>query len=234
MVAVNIFILFFIFGSIGMSGAVVNSNYFKILETITDNMNDHSMLLNGTAMCSVIRHRLHEHGIILDSVKSCLDSEIISEYGSKLSDIYSFFDRGESRHLKLAEDIEFEKHKVVELECPFELFFLHGIEAWALYNAPDIVLEPCYTNKILYRTGELDCFPVRNETRLTFGFEILPTTDCEQALEDLASQFLNVEEEQRLQRELPVSLSLELAMIWRYQMPNILASNAKIIKLRYP
>ena len=208
--------------------------YKSVLQTIADNTQDHSIINNGTAMCKVIKHRLLKRGIMIPSISACLEVHIDSDYGATLLDIYKMFDRAAPHFLKRQQDIEYEYRYEVKNECNIEFMFHRGIVQWSITNAPDVVFEGCYTNALLYRETPTNCTAINNGSKLHYDFETLPFDKCTDALDQLGAQRMKVEEEHRIQRELPVSLGMELAKIWRYQMPIRLENISKIVDLKYP
>ena len=216
--------LFFVFGS-----SVDNF----VLKTIQNNILDFSYILNGTAMCSVLKYRLSRHGVSIGSLSDCLSTPVNSEYGSTLESVYSKLDRCSPHYLKLVKDIETEKRVQVHKECNLDFMFDHGIRQWSEVNAPNIHLDPCYTNDMML-DNDPDCVPVHNESSLYGVFETLSFDRCYNAIDELTSQIEKVIEESRLQRELPIELSMEISRLWRYEMPIRLASGAKFINLRLP
>jgi hypothetical protein len=211
-----------------------NLKYKSVLQTIADNTHDHSIIINGTAMCKVLKHRLLKKGIMIPSISACLDVHIESEYGATLLDVYNMFDRAAPHFLKRQQDIEYEHRLEVKQECNIEFMFYRGIKQWAETNAPDVLFEGCYSNALLYRETPTNCTAINNASKLHYNFEILPFDTCIDALDQLGAQRMKVEEEHRIQRELPVSLGMEIAQIWRYQMPSRLENISKIIDLKYP
>jgi len=226
--------MLFILSFILLCIPVLASRQDNILQVITDNVQGHSQLRNGTAMCTIIKHRLSKKGIFFASVAECLAVEIDSEYGSTLLEVYSMFDRAEAHFLKKQQDVEYEDRMQVKHECNLEFMFHRGIVQWSMENAPDIVLGGCYTNAMLYRETPTNCTVINNSSKLHSDFQTLPFDLCLTALEKLSAQRMKVREEHRLQRELPVTVGMEVAKIWRYQMPSKLESISKIIELKYP
>ena len=204
-----------------------------ILSTIQNNIIDFSHILNGTAMCSVLKYRLSKHGISMGSVSECLSTLVNSEHGSTLGSVYSKLERCSPHYLKLARDIETEKRIQVHKECNIEFMFDHGIRQWSEANAPNIELDPCYANDMML-DNDPSCVPVHNDSSLYGIFETLSFDRCYNAIDELTSQIEKVIEESRLQRELPIELSMEISRLWRYEMPGKLASKAKLIYLRIP
>ena len=227
-----LFILSFILICIHVLASRRDDN--PIRQVIADNVHGHSQLRNGTAMCTVIKHRLSKRGIMIPSVAECLAVEINSEYGATLLEVYSMFDRAAPHFLKKQQDVEYEDRMQVKYECNIEFMFHRGIVQWSIQNAPDVILDGCYTNAMLYRETPTNCTVISNSSKLYDNFQTLPFDKCLDALERLGAQRMIVREEHKLQRELPVTIGMEVAKIWRYQMPSKIESISKIIELKYP
>ena len=204
-----------------------------VLETIQNNIMDFSHILNGTAMCSVLKYRLSKHGISIGSVSECLSTPVISDYGSTLEAVYSKLERCSPHYLKMARDIEYEKRLQVHKECHLEFMFDHGIEQWSKENAPNIELDACYFRDMML-DNDPNCIPIANDTSLFGMFNVLSFDRCYDAIDELTEQIGKVNEEYNLQRDLPVELSMEISRLWRYVMPQKLASIANVIYLRNP
>ena len=211
-----------------------DGRYKSVIQTIADNVHDHSILNNGTAMCKVIKHRLSKKGIMIPTISDCLGVPIVSDYGETLLDVYSMFDRAAPHYLKKQQDVEYEKRIDVKFECKIEFMFHRGILQWAIDNAPDITFDECYTDALVYREHPTNCTAMNNNTNLYYDFETLPFDKCIDALDALGAQRLNVRVEHKIQRELPVTLQMEVAKIWRYQMPTQLEAISKTVDLKYP
>jgi hypothetical protein len=113
------------------------------------------------------------------------------------------------------------------------MFFPFGVDKWALKNVPELSFEFCYIDPHV-RTRAPDCIPFNNDTVTTGDFSIAPTEPCEYSLELLNTRHLLVEEEHILQRNLPVLLPMDIASIWRHQMPEKLMASAHVIELKFP
>ena len=205
----------------------------SILDRIRESIHDHSHIQNITSLCEVIRERLLKHGVVMSSISGCESESVDSEYGSTLSEVYSNFARIDPKFLREKEyDVVASRYNVSKW-CAPEMFFPFGVDKWALKNVPELSFEFCYIDPHV-RTRAPDCIPFKNDTVTTGDFSIEPTEPCEYSLELLNTRHLLVEEEHILQRNLPVLLPMDIASIWRHQMPEKLMASAHVIELKFP
>ena len=212
---------------------VLCQSSLSILDRIRESVHDHSHIQNITSLCEVIRERLLKHGVVMSSISDCESESVDSEYGSTLSEVYSNFARIDPKYLREKEyDVVTSRYNVSKW-CAIDMFFPFGIDKWALKNVPTLTFEKCFTDPYA-RTRPSDCIPLKNETTTSGDFSIASTEPCEYSLELLNKRHLLVEEEHILQRNLPVLLPMDIATIWRYQMPEKLMASAHVIELKFP
>lgn len=235
-------LIFFVFVNkiisvVPTSEAIIRS---ILVQTIGENVHDHGLLptsaFNPSAIdiCTVVKHRLSKHGIIMSSVFDCVSTKIDSIYGESIYELYQTFHRLEPRFLKRRMDDEYVARLKVKHACVFSFMFQSGILQWSIDNAPDVKLDRCLSEPMLSGSTPEDCFPVRNDTVLYHDFALLPFQNCTTAIDNLNTKRLKVRDERELQRELPVLLDMDIAKVWRYQMPNKIEEISHVIGLKHP
>lgn len=210
---------------------VVGATDLRILRRIEQCVHSYAYVPDVDAMCHVVIERMKFKGIFLDSPSLCTNASIVSEHGSTLSELYSMYDKLDSKHLKthLAElNIQsFECKRT----CQFTLLFDGSIQRWVDKHAPVPMPADCYPYP-----GSLNgppCVPFVNITLGDFALSHDAFQVCMDCLHDYDER-VRIYNNFRLDFiRFPAMLTREIALVWRHQMPTILANAAASVIIKY-
>ena len=212
---------------------VVNS--LTTLQLIQSNIYDHNHLESAAEICQVILARLSHRGIFIHSNEDCVHTQIESEFGSTIEELYRNYERIGPQFLKKAQATAAGQRAQVGDFCKWQLLFKHGLEEWTWENVPDLPINECYDKQIFHNTRN-NCTVIDTSTFPWFGsFALEPFDFCIQNLEELSDKRLRVRDVKEQQRTLPIILDMEISNVWHKQMPyKLLDMHHKIHKLRHP
>jgi len=193
----------------------------NIIHTIKESVipDSYVRIKNAESLCDLITSRLAYYGIELKNKKDCLDAQITSKYGNTIQQLYSKFNATDSNILKTENIRVKRKRKECVVKCPIEQLLGTYIEKWVHNQIPMIKTNTCFKNKVK------DCEPIEN---MTLGdFQVEPFDECYNCFDEyeLVAQeyyFFYVEF-----KNLEANLNREIVLVWRFQMPGILAQKVK-------
>jgi hypothetical protein len=212
------FILLFAFVHANMQSTIIRT----IEESVIPN--SYIRIKNPEALCDLITSRLAYYGIELKNKKDCLDAQITSKYGNTIQQLYNKFNQTDSNILKTQNIKVKRKRKECVVKCPIEQLLGTYLEKWVDNQIPNIKMNTCFKNKVK------DCEAMEN---ITLGdFQLEPFDECYNCLDEyevVAHEYNSFYIEFK---QLEANLNREIVLVWRLQMPGILAKkvNTPIIK----
>tara|TARA_B100000795_G_scaffold98787_1_gene72563 strand:+ start:8810 stop:9454 length:645 start_codon:yes stop_codon:yes gene_type:complete len=195
-----------------------------ILRTIEESVISHSYIQDAEYMCELVTSRLAYYGVDLDNKNDCLNAEIKSKYGKTIQYLYDKFNETDSNVLKTEYVKVRRKRKECVVYCPMEMLLGTYIEKWVHKQIPEVEINPCLKKR------SINCSPISN---ITLGhFELQPFNECYNCLDEyevVAHEYNSFYIEFK---QLEANLNREIVLVWRLQMPGILAKkvNTPIIK----
>jgi len=190
-----------------------------ILHTIEESVLSHTYVQDAEYMCDLLTSRLAYYGVDLDNKNDCLDVQISSTYGNTIQQLYDKFKETDSNVLKTEHFKVRKKRRECVVYCPIETLLGTYIEKWVYKQIPEINLNSCF------QIRQIDCEPMTN---ITLGdFQLQPFDECYNCLDeydDMANEYNSFYVEFK---QLKANLNREIVLVWRFQMPNILAKKVK-------
>ena len=193
----------------------------SVINIIQNSVHSHAYLRDVNAICEVVVHRLSTRGIYLRDMKDCTHAPINSTLASTLDELYHQFEKTDINHLKTEYYLQRKKHIDCQRKCPVELLFDGPIEYWVYDHIPNVQFDDCWPKCNFNVTiGALDI----NE---------LAYEPCLQCLGEADSAVRNYNKFRVGFIQFESTLSREIALVWRHQMPKILQEKSKSAILKY-
>ena len=212
-------LLFILFGIANAS--LRQSIEHSVRQTIENSVHSHAYLRDVNAMCEVVTHRLSINGIYIRSRTDCTHADITSTMATTLDELYNNFEKTDLNRLKTQFYIQQKKYTECQRLCHIEKLFDGPIEYWVHDHIPDVNFDKCWPKCDFNITiGSLQM----NE----LAFQ--PCFDCLASADTVVNQY-NKFRVEFIQYE--ALLSKEIALVWRFQMPEILANKSKSAIIKY-
>tara|TARA_B100000780_G_C21119261_1_gene453198 strand:+ start:1420 stop:2049 length:630 start_codon:yes stop_codon:yes gene_type:complete len=197
---------------------IVNAS---ILQTIKNSVHSHAYLRDVDAICEVVTHRLAINGVYIRHKKDCTHANITSSMATTLHELYQKFENTDMNKLKTQYYLLKKKHIECQRKCVIEMLFDGPIEYWVNDHIPVVNFDDCWpTCDFNITIGSLEINQLAYE----------PCLDC-LASADITVQQYNNFRVKFIQYE--ATLSKEIAMVWRFQMPGILEKKAGNAMIKY-
>ena len=179
----------------------------SVRQTIENSVHSHAYLRNVDAICDVVIHRLAINGIYLPKKTDCTHANITSTMAPTLNELYDNFEKTEVLNLKAQLTLLLEKHTECRRKCIPQILFNGPIKYWVERHIPDVNFDDCWPEcDFDIQLGSLEMNEEAFEPCLTCLGE-----------SDAAADEYNRFKTEFIQYE--ASLSREIALVWRFQMP---------------
>jgi len=193
----------------------------SVRQTIKNSVHSHAYLRNVDAICEVVMHRLAINGIYLKKKTDCTHVNITSTMASTLDELYDNFEKTDVHNLKTQLALLLEKHTECRRKCNIELLFDGPIKYWVERHIVPVNFDDCWPE------CDFD-IPIGSLEMNEEAFE--PCLTCLGESDAAAAEYNRFKTE-FIQYE--ALLSKEIALVWRFQMPEILEKKASSSIIKY-
>lgn len=202
-----------------------------VMRTIENSVHSHAYLRNVHAMCEVVTHRLTINGIYVLNQTDCTHADINSTMATTLDGLYKNFDKIDLNILKTRFYLIQKRYTTCQRECVVEKLFNGPIKYWVHDNIPLVKWV---------QHGQMDnsfynCWPNCN-FNVTLGPLIMNEPAFEPCFVCLAAADKEVDQYNKFRVEFiqyEALLSREIALVWRFQMPDILRRKSSSAVIKY-
>lgn len=213
----------------------------RLLErVIRTSFRDYIYIKNVTSMCDLVSKRLGRRGIQI-SVDNCVNSEIESQFGKTLAELYSNFELVVPGLLTLSKGRLARQETQCYRQCDwdFDILFRKTVHQWMLREVPIIQFEQCYYGNLIgtiTKNGQKVkkiCYALKSFDPNTTNWNF-PLGDIEQCFDCLDQIVLRFGEVVTISQNYALSagaLIIDISKVWQEQMAEILSKNASVIRL---
>ena len=208
------------------------SMQLRIRKIIEESVISHVYVTQVGAMCDLVASRLAYTGLEFHHQHDCTKANITSKYGTTLTDLYATFGRIDNYPTVIrTTKRDMDRKKVWCLsDCHIRVLLGNTIRGWVNEHSPIISLNTCWKYR---RTSGVGCLPVSNVTVGTFEMDDTAVGRCFLCLREYDRM---LEQYQQMNTEyihLEANLYREIALVWRFQMPSIIAAIIKTPVIKF-